>query len=147
MYIRVYSVYYFSCVRVQSNVIRKVLVGSVQVGFEQIHRILEVENQSCLTKKPQQSVTSEWFTQPWAKLIGVITTASVLAGGGYWFGTYSKGIQSDLDQIKLRQEFHEKIQREISDCQKDKIERYEVSLTELKNIVETIRETQNARKK
>lgn len=99
-----------------------------------------------MTSKKTKNKT-EWFENPWAKLISALTGAILLFGAGYSTGQYQRGIECDLEQIKVRQEFNEKLLNEISTCQSEKLVKYEGTVEELKTVIELLNKQTNGTKK
>lgn len=82
---------------------------------------------------------SEWFQKPWATLVGVLTSASVIASSGYWFGSNFKQNECNLKQAEIIRDFNEKLTREIVKCQNEKLESNKKLTEEIIKVVKSLR--------
>tara|TARA_R110001632_G_scaffold232736_1_gene374421 strand:- start:2472 stop:2786 length:315 start_codon:yes stop_codon:yes gene_type:complete len=62
-----------------------------------------------------------FFEKQWVKLTGVIVGISALISIGYAFGTYKAEVSCKIDQMKLIQEYNEKIKSEDYLCKTETI--------------------------
>jgi hypothetical protein len=86
-----------------------------------------------LTRRTINKKTSDWFERPWVKLIGALTGIFLLFGTGFTVGIYKNEIDCNLEQMKIRQEFNEKLLNHMTSCQNEKLNKYETIIDNLKN--------------
>lgn len=96
-----------------------------------------------LTRRTTNKKTSEWFERPWVKLIGALTGIFFLFGSGYKTGVYKNEIDCNLEQMKIRQEFNEKLLNHMTSCQNEKLSKYETTVNELMNVIDNLKTKPN----
>lgn len=96
-----------------------------------------------LARRTTNKKASDWFEKPWTKIIGALTTIFLLFGTGFTVGIYIKEIDCNLDQMKIRQEFNEKMLDQMTSCQNEKLNKYETTVDELKTIIDNLNNSQN----
>lgn len=96
-----------------------------------------------MTRRTTNKKTSDWFERPWFKLIGALTGVCFLFGTGFTVGIYKNEINCNLEQMKIRQEFNEKLLNHMTSCQNEKLNKYETTVDDLKAIVENLKNSPN----
>ncbi len=66
---------------------------------------------------------------------------------GYSYGVRESTISCNLNEIKLRQEFNEKIQAKEKECQEQNIEKMRISVDELKQTIQLLRKEDSKNEK
>jgi hypothetical protein len=95
-------------------------------------------------RKPQQravsnSSMSELLKNPWTKITGAIIGASALVGIGYKLGMFQQDIDCKLEQIKMQQEFNEKISSISNSCLNEKLDKYESTVKTIEEAIEQLK--------
>ena len=93
--------------------------------------------------KKNSNTKSEWFQKPWTKLTASIIGISTIFGLGYTVGTFKENLDWKLEKIILNQEFNEKLQKQIDDCKKTKIEEYQLSAEEIERVANELKKRNN----
>lgn len=93
-----------------------------------------------MTSKATDNSKSAWLEKPWVKLIGAVSGACLLIGIGFSIGVYKMEIECNLEQMEIRQEFNEKLVNEIHACQNERLNKYESTVNDLKEVIEHIKD-------
>lgn len=88
-----------------------------------------------------------FFEKQWVKLTGVTVGIAGLISIGYGFGTYKAEISCKIDQMKLIQEYNEKIKSEDFLCKTETIIGIKKEIGKLKRVAENINKSREKTEK
>lgn len=96
-------------------------------------------------KKKKQTLLQDWLKKPWSKLIGALSGISLVFGLGYSVGQFKKGLECDIEQIKLQQEFNERFQKQVNEIKESRLDKFEKNVEEIQTVIKVLEHRDNAK--
>lgn len=94
--------------------------------------------QGRMKKVNNQGSATEWYQNPWAKIVGAISAAITIFSIGYSIGQFKMGIEHQIEISRLNQECNEKLQNHINTCREEKENETREMVNDLRKVVEGI---------
>lgn len=84
-----------------------------------------------------------FFEQNWMKYTGIVGAAATMVGIGFYCGDYKASIQCDKEQIKMIQEYNEKLTSDENLCKTQTILGIREDVKELKEVTNYLKKKKN----
>ena len=81
----------------------------------------------------------DWFNDPFKKIIAIILGIASVFGLGYKTGDFKKDLQSQVELMKIRQEYNAQLEKERTNCQEIKMKLENQKIEELTKVVEELK--------
>lgn len=73
-----------------------------------------------MTSENKTIIKEKWYESSVKKVFAILSGFVFVASIGYGFGIVQKNLEFRMEKYEMQQDFNEKLQIQISDCQKEK---------------------------
>lgn len=100
-----------------------------------------------MTSSKKTGEIKKWYDEPIKRTLAIITGFIFVASLGYGFAVIQKNLEFRMEKYELKQEFNEKLQQQIINCEAEKQNMENKRVEAIETIVKELQKNYNEKSK